>query len=536
MGAEHEDFVHSIDVDEEEQNAPIADNNELALQSALATENEHSITIGKAIKDYRAAILWSLFFCIGQMMTSFDPQVLGNLIAMPAFQRDFGYLYQDSYIVSAPWQTALLMGGPIGQVAGSLFAAYPMDRYGRKLTFGVCVIGTSSCIFIQFFARSLPVLLVGELIGGLILGFYAVLTPTYASEVCPVALRGIMTANINLFICIGQLLANGICAGTQNLTTHWAYSIPFANQWIWPVVILALLPWAPESPWWLVRTKNYTGATKALKKTMSPKMGVAPTLAMMIKTCELEAEMHTGTSYRDIFTKENGNRRRTEICTGVYTVQVMSGIYLIGYGVYFFEQAGLATADAFYMGIGFLGVGVVGSCLSWGLLILFGRRTIYNWGLALLTFLLLLIGILDCIPNKASTPSIIWAQASILIIWNFFYNLTIGPVGFSILCEISAANVREKTIAFATAVQAAVGIGMTIAVPYLINPDQAALGGKLGFFFGGLAAISLFWAYFRIPETKGRTYGELDALFNLHVPAKKFASYNLAHDMITTDG
>jgi MFS transporter, SP family, general alpha glucoside:H+ symporter len=153
------------------------------------------------------------------------------------------------------------------------------------------------------------------------------------------------------------------------------------------------------------------------------------------------------------------------------------------------------------MGLGFLAVGILGSCLSWGLLILFGRRTIYNTGLALLAALQLLIGILDFAPNRANRPGIIWAQASILIVWNFFYNLTIGPVGFSILCETSAMHLREKTIAFATAVQAAVGIGMTVAVPYMINPDQAALGGKMGFFFGGLAALSCIWAYFRIPET-----------------------------------
>jgi MFS transporter, SP family, general alpha glucoside:H+ symporter len=153
------------------------------------------------------------------------------------------------------------------------------------------------------------------------------------------------------------------------------------------------------------------------------------------------------------------------------------------------------------MGLGFLSVGVVGSCLSWTLLAYFGRRTIYNGGLALLACLQLLIGILDCIPNKKAKPGVVWAEASILIVWNFFYNLTIGPVGFSILCETSAAHVREKTIAFATAVQAFVGIGMTVAVPYMINPDQANLQGKMGFFFGGLASLSFVWAYFRVPET-----------------------------------
>ena len=33
----------------------------------------------------------------------------------------------------------------------------------------------------------------------------------------------------------------------------------------------------------------------------------------------------------------------------------------------------------------------------------------------------------------------------------------------------------------------------------------------------------LTWTYFRLPEPKGRTYGELDVLFENKVSARKFA-------------
>jgi MFS family permease len=61
------------------------------------------------------------------------------------------------------------MGNPIGQVVGAFFASYPMEWFGRKRTFGACVVVTAGFVFIQFFARSLPVLLAGELLGGLVL-------------------------------------------------------------------------------------------------------------------------------------------------------------------------------------------------------------------------------------------------------------------------------------------------------------------------------------------------------------------------------
>jgi len=93
---------------------------------------------------------------------------------------------------------------------------------------------------------------------------------------------------------------------------------------------------------------------------------------------------------------------------------------------------------------------------------------------------------------------------------------------------VSATRVRSKTIAVATAAQAALGIVMTVAIPYMINPDQANMRGKLGFFFGGLAALCYIWAYLRVPETGNRTYEELDVMFERNVKTKDFKRYVVA--------
>lgn len=488
-----------------------------------AHEQEHELSFLQALKLYPTAVFWSVFFSLGVIMTAFDPQLLGNLYATPAFQRDFGYLFEGEYIISAPWQTGLSMGNPIGQVVGAFFAAYPMEWYGRKRTFGACVLLTAGFIFIQFFARSLEVLLVGELLGGLILGTYAVIAPAYASEVCPVALRGVLTSYINLCFVIGQLLANGVIAGTSQLDTHWAYSAPFAAQWIWPLVILIGWPYAPESPWWLVRKCRIQDAEDSLRRLASSKVDVRPALAMIIETDRLEQELEAGSTYYDCFRKVN--LRRTEIAVGVYSIQVISGVYLVGYATYFFQLAGLPTKDAFSMSLGFLGLGFIGTVFSWFLLLRYGRRHIYNTGLSLLVVLMLLIGILDCAPNYERHHPVIWVQSSLMLVWNFCYDTSVGPICFVILCEVSATKVRSKTIAVSTAVQALLAIGMTVAIPYMINPDEANMRGKIGFFFGGLSAIGLVWAYLRVPETKGRTYEELDLMFSRDVPTRQFKDY-----------
>ena len=56
----------------------------------------------------------------------------------------------------------------------------------------------------------------------------------------------------------------------------------------------------------------------------------------------------------------------------------------------------------------------------------------------------------------------------------------------------------------------------------MLNPSAWNWGAKAGFFWAGTCALCAVWTYFRLPEPKGRTYGELDVLFERGVSARKF--------------
>lgn len=47
-------------------------------------------------------------------------------------------------------------------------------------------------------------------------------------------------------------------------------------------------------------------------------------------------------------------------------------------------------------------------------------------------------------------------------------------------------------------------------------------GAKSGFFYAGSTLIVTIWAYFRVPETGGFSFAELDILFTNKVSARKF--------------
>jgi len=46
---------------------------------------------------------------------------------------------------------------------------------------------------------------------------------------------------------------------------------------------------------------------------------------------------------------------------------------------------------------------------------------------------------------------------------------------------------------------------------------------RIGFFWAATAFIIMVWAFFRLPEVKGRTYEELDILFEDRISARKFS-------------
>ena len=50
----------------------------------------------------------------------------------------------------------------------------------------------------------------------------------------------------------GQFIAAGVNRGCVTRQDQWAYRIPFAIQWMWPIPIAIGVMLAPESPWWYV--------------------------------------------------------------------------------------------------------------------------------------------------------------------------------------------------------------------------------------------------------------------------------------------
>jgi SP family general alpha glucoside:H+ symporter-like MFS transporter len=85
-------------------------------------------------------------------------------------------------------------------------------------------------------------------------------------------------------------------------------------------------------------------------------------IALMVVTTEHERTVNEETSYWACF--QGTNLRRTIIVVGIYCIQTLNGNPLRGYSTYFYEQAGLATTEAFNMTIVGFAVAIVGGFFS----------------------------------------------------------------------------------------------------------------------------------------------------------------------------
>ncbi|KAL6924197.1 hypothetical protein FSST1_001471 [Fusarium sambucinum] len=109
-----------------------------------------------------------------------------------------------------------------------------------------------------------------------------------------------------------------------------------------------------------------------------------------------------------------------------------------------------------------------------------------------------------------------------LVLVGFFNSFGVASPVPVLRSEVSSVRLRSKTFGIAFTWQSLSMWAFNFFTPYMYNTDQLNWGGKIGFFFFGLGSISFVMAWFAIPETKGRTFSEIDYLFENGVKHRMF--------------
>jgi SP family general alpha glucoside:H+ symporter-like MFS transporter len=280
---------------------------------------------------------------------------------------------------------------------------------------------------------------------------------------------------------------------------------------------------------WLVRQERPGEAKKALLRlTKKGKdcFNVDETVAMMKHTNEVEKFLGSGRmSFRDCF--KGTDLRRTEIACMVWVTQQACFSGSGAYAAYFYEQAGFSIENSWNLAVGMSGLAITGGVMSWFLMPRIGRRRLYLYGLFVSAVTLIIAGSIGARPETHAQS---WAVGSLLIFLTFIYDLTIGPVCYILVAEIPSTRLRAKTVVLARVAYNVVSIITNTITARMLNPTAWNLKGKSCFFNLGITILCLIWCYWRLPETFGLSYLEIDILFEKKANVSKFRELRAALD------
>ncbi|KAF4123885.1 Sugar (and other) transporter [Geosmithia morbida] len=494
----------------------------------LLDQADHSTTKWQAIKANPKAFCWCLYAVWTVLLVSFENQASGIVISIPRFRKDFGDAFEGDYVVPAKWQSAF-SGAPVAsQVAGSFLCGTIADSIGRRWTFFSAILVSFAAITVEFISTTNAEFFGGKFLNGFVVGILQAVAGSYVGEIAPFPLRGLLTCLIALSYTLGPFTVALIVDSEGDADNRWAYRSVFCSQYGFAAVAAAFWFFMPESPWWLANKGKDELALKNLEKLgYSSSTGENARRLAQIKTTLDEARHETeGVSYLECFRKSN--LRRTIISISVIMMQQLSGInFAASYSTYYAQLAGFSTDMSFKLQITQQVLSMAGNVLSWYLIDKAGRRNLTLYGIVTLTVVLWLMGGLAVAGESASEGSsaLLKGCVALILVYCFFYNVSIGAVAYTLLTEVSTSRLRIKTVAIGLASSHSVSVMWSFVLPYMFNPDHANLGGKVGFIFGGLCFPCIAFAWFFIPETRGRTYEELDEMFAKKVPPRHFKDY-----------
>ncbi|KAL6890046.1 general substrate transporter [Trichoderma evansii] len=487
-------------------------------------------TLGRwaVVKTFWKSMLFCMILNWAALNDGFQQQIPGNVIPMQAFINQMA----DTTIDGAPaisakvvsyWQGFAEMSKTLGMFTGGYFA----NRFGRKpamLGAIVVLLGGSIAEITAFDWKSW--------LGAAVLvragvGLAQSILITYVSELAPFQIRGFMIGAYQLCLAIGQLVS---AVATQlvieSQPTKWRPLI--ATEFVFTGVLMILIWFVPESHLHHARKGEHEKAKKSMTKLYGNVPGYDVEYEYRVIQHGIAAEREfnqasENSSFLEIFKGLNW-RRTLAGCMGICSQWTAGGPIVFGYSTYFFKAAGLK--DPFIVTIITFVLLIVAIFSSLVACEYIGRRPLLVGG----CFLMLIFNVALGTTGFFKSDSADKAALAFLLLWVISYGCSAGPIGYVASGETSTPRLRAQTTSFNLGCY---GLGFVVfswSVSYMISPDAGNLGVKAVYVWAGLLAPTTILLYLYYPETYGRTYWELDELYERKIPAWKFKNTQTLSD------
>ncbi|EER07301.1 glucose transport protein, putative [Perkinsus marinus ATCC 50983] len=435
----------------------------------------------------------------------------------------------------------------IGAMFGAFIGGPLIDKFGRKW----CLVGCSPCFVLCYLWQALAhtswQLLFERVLVGIIVGVESVAAPTYIGEASPTKIRGMLGAANQLAVTIGDLLAYALAFGfmTQaNSTDPNATSSTFCNwrelSWIYliPSGLLGIFVFlVPESPRWLAEHRGLDAAKKVLLRlhgTDEDDEDVVDELKAYQITVEAQ-KAKSGWTQKERFNDAIGGLRKywIQVVIGVVLqiCQQLSGINaVIFYQTSIFQAAGISNMQTMALVTMAIQVGVtfVACCI----MDLAGRRVLLVFAATGMCISAWMLGLFFYLQDVTGLTNVGWLALASAYCYIAFFSIGVGPIPWLIMSEIFPNDVRGNAAAIATAVNWLFAFIVTMC----LNAYREAITYQGVFWsFGFICLVIIFFVLFFIPETKGKSFEQIEAEFERKYHQKRAAKSAKA-TAVGTDG
>ncbi|XP_039252348.2 solute carrier family 2, facilitated glucose transporter member 3-like [Styela clava] len=448
--------------------------------------------------------LWQYGFSIGSINAAYGP--VTDAIRQQ-YEGRFNMTIPSSF-VDAIWVTSSA-AYPIGGIIGCLFVGPIVRKFGRLrgLLLGHVITVFFSILLGLVGVLNSPELLILSRVG---IGFTSGAIGTgisvmYVIEISPQHLRGAFGSLISVGISFG-LIGGNVLGLPQALGNSRFWPLLCSITGLPSVIFILLYKTLPESPRKVfMEDRNEEKAIQILRRLN----GVQDVSRDLIQMNQERNSLETSQQMTVKQLISSAALRSSVIAALVISsAQQVTGLNGVSFNMNnIYLQAGIQQSYVHYCSIGVTILILFFQLFSVGLTEKYGRKILLTSGYAIEGMSLILLTVSIELRQHSNAFSFVAVGAS-LGFWVGF-GLGPGPATLLVVAEFFEQTSRSAAVTVSTIVLW-IGFVLTVVVtPYMM----AAMGGYTFLPYGIVALLSVAFIYYKVPETKNRSFSEIQRSF-----------------------
>ncbi|XP_072531924.1 solute carrier family 2, facilitated glucose transporter member 3a [Salminus brasiliensis] len=398
----------------------------------------------------------------------------------------------------------------VGGMVGSFSVGVVADKFGRRRSMfivNVLALIGGTLMGLCTLCSSFEMVIIGRLVIGLFCGLFTGLTPMYVGEVSPTPLRGAFGTLHQLGVVVGILISQ-VFGLEFLLGSDKLWPLLLALTVIPAILQCLLLPFCPESPRYLLINLN---KEEEARKALVRLRGFEDVSKDMQEMKEESAKMNMEkkVTIPELF-RTATYRQPLLIAVVLQLSQQLSGINAVFYySTGIFESAGVT--QPIYATIGAGVVNTVFTVVSLFLVERAGRRTLHLIGLGGMAVSALLMTIALLLKH---IESLSYLSIGAVFAFVAMFEMGPGPIPWFIVAELFSQGPRPAAMAVAGFSNWTANFIVGISFPKL----EKLCGPYVFIIFMAFLILFFVFTFFRVPETKGRTFEDIAREFSRAPP------------------